>query len=128
MSSSLTDDDTHPGDPLRNEVVVAQLRMHIAHLAGGGGGGDPGANLVGAESGDTIDLRVRRTISRRATSGGLMLSRGVGGSCDNPPEPTTVMRMFWPARNVPIASPKARTRRNDGRGSAAQFTNTGSTS
>ena len=34
----------------------------------------------------------QRLLKRRARE--IMSSLGVGGSCDNPPDPTTVMRMF----------------------------------
>src|SRR5262249_54097457 len=60
--SALPDDDAHAGDPFRHQVVVAQLRAHVAELTRGGRGGNPGAHLVRAEAGDAIDLGVGHAV------------------------------------------------------------------
>ena len=143
----LTDHDAHAGDPLRHQMVVAQLRTRIAHLLGGGRRPPPrfapharrnprrgrsrrrscvskslkpgadeasqeiaipllawrqarsaavdelargldDAALAGVES---AWVGVARSTRRWVLSGSLWSMRGVGGSCDRPPEPITVI-------------------------------------
>src|SRR5262245_32876483 len=58
LCSALADDNTHPGNPFRNEPIVAQLRAQPAQLARGGTGGNPGPHLVGAEARHPVDLGI----------------------------------------------------------------------